>query len=71
MQSSSLLDMAFSPFGLKSTQLTFCEFLRYVLATLKLLNKLSEIFMSAAIDFSYNTQNLKPHLVEQHLSIII
>lgn len=71
MQSSSLLDIAFSPFGLKSTQLTFWEFLRYVLATLKLRNTLSVILMSAATVFSHETYNVKPHLVEQCMSNII
>lgn len=52
MRSSLLLDIAFSPFGLKSTQLIFFESLRYVLATLKLLNTLSVIFISAATVFS-------------------
>lgn len=46
MRSALLLDIAFSPLGLKSTQLIFFESLRYVLATLKLLNTLSVIFIS-------------------------
>lgn len=47
IQSSSLLVTAFSPLWLKSIQLTFLAFLRYVLATLKLLNTLSVSLMSA------------------------
>lgn len=54
MQSSSLLVTAFSPFWLKSTQLTLLKFLRYVLATLKLRNTPSVSFMSATMFFMQN-----------------
>lgn len=53
MQSSSLLDTAFSPSWLKSTQLTFWVFLWYVLAILKLRKRLSLILMSAPKVFSH------------------
>lgn len=53
MQSSSLLDTAFSPSWLKSTQLTFWVFLWYILAILKLRKRLSVILMSAPKVFSH------------------
>lgn len=58
IQSSSLLDIAFSPLGLKSTQLIFWEFSRYVLATLKLRITPSVIFMSAAESFFFSCKNI-------------
>lgn len=64
IQSSSLLDTAFSPSGLKSTQLTFSAFSRYILATLKLRKTLSVIFMSAAsLFFMQMNKNLKAALL--------
>ena len=64
IQSSSLLDTAFSPSGLKSTQLTFSAFSRYILATLKLRNTLSVILMSAAsLFFMQMNKNLTAALL--------